>query len=119
LRSSGHDSPAAPGVPLEDRRIQSERLRREAANPKLHALGVDLNESGVRSVLLARKIDVIGVLPAPAYLRCAFAQHGRADQCDVGVVGVVLKDDRDLADAPDVGRLARSTVDLIAGEPLR
>jgi hypothetical protein len=31
----------------------------------------------------------------------------------------VLKDDRDLADAPDVGRLARSTVDLIAGEPLR
>jgi AcrR family transcriptional regulator len=25
-------------VPLEDRRIQSERLRRDAANPKLHAL---------------------------------------------------------------------------------
>ena len=73
--------------------MQSERLWRDAANPKLHALGLDLNEGGIRSVLLARKIHIIGGLPAPAYLPRAFAQRSRPDQCNVGVVGVMLKDD--------------------------
>ena len=88
--------------------MQSERLRRDAANPKLHALGLDLNEGGIRSVLLARKIHIIGGPPAVAYLRRAFAQRSRPDQCNVGIVGVMLKDDRHLASAPDVGRLSRS-----------
>src|SRR5215469_13540711 len=105
-----NQSPVARCVSLEDCRMQSERLRRDAANPKLHALGLDLNEGGVRSVLLARKIHIIGGLPAPAYLRRAFAQRSRPDQCNVGVVGVVLKDDRQLASAPDVGRLSRSAI---------
>jgi len=90
--------------------MQSERLWRDAANPKLHALALDLNEGGVRSVLLARKIHIIGGLPAPAYLRRAFALRSRPDQCNVGIVGVVVKDDRHLASAPDVGGLSRSAI---------
>src|SRR5215472_13991911 len=99
--------------------MQSERLWRDAANPKLHALGLDLNEGGVRSVLLARKIHIIGGLPAPAYLRRAFAQRCRPDQCNVGVVGVVLKDGRHLASAPDFGRLSRSAIGEECEEPDR
>src|SRR5215469_8348224 len=107
---TGNQSPVAQCVSLEDCRMQSERLWRDAANPKLHALGLDLNEGGVRSVLLARKIHIIGGLPAPVYLRRALAQRSSPDQCNVGVVGVVLKDDRHLASAPDVGRLSRSAI---------
>jgi hypothetical protein len=36
--------------------MQSERLRRDAADPQLHALNFDLNENSVCSVLLAGKI---------------------------------------------------------------
>src|SRR5271154_1627563 len=63
--SRGHP-PAAAALPLQHRRAQSKRLRRDAANPKLHALDVDLDEDRVGAVGLAREIDVIGVLPSPA-----------------------------------------------------
>src|SRR5882724_10750335 len=115
---TGDQPPVTRCVPLEDRRIQSERFRRDATNPTLHALGADLNESSVRSLLLGGKKDVIGALPAAAHLRCVFAQHCRPGQRDEGVVGIVLKDERDLAGAPDIGRLARATIGDESNRPV-
>jgi hypothetical protein len=48
--------------------MQSERLLRDTADPKLHALDVNLNESRVRPVSRGGKIGVEGVLPKPADL---------------------------------------------------
>ena len=47
-------------------RPQSEWLGRDTADPKLHALDVNLNESRVRPVSRGGKIGVEGVLPQPA-----------------------------------------------------
>src|SRR5215472_8243649 len=106
---SGYHSPAA-GVALEHGRMQSKRFWREAADPKLYALNLDLNEDCVYSVRLGRKIGVIGALPALADLGCLLVQGRCADQRDVDVVGFALKDDGDLTGAPYVGHLVRTTI---------
>ncbi len=84
---------------------------RDTADPKLHTLDINLDESCVRSVSLARNIGVVGVLPKPADLGSALDQRARpADQCDEGIVRVVLKDEYDIAGTTNVGCLARTTV---------
>src|SRR5258708_12488038 len=99
---------SACGVRLEFCRMQS---LRDTADPKLHTLDINLDESCVRSVSLARNIGVVGVLPKPADLGSALDQRGRpADQCDEGIVRVVLKDEYDIAGTTNVGCLARTTV---------
>src|ERR1700758_4713945 len=103
-------------VPLEYRRTQSKRIRRDPANPKLHALHVDIDENGTCSILAGNE-GVIGVLPTLADLGLALAQRG-LDQCDESIVGVVLTDDRDPTGATQVGCLARTTVGKEPDRPL-
>src|SRR5215216_5326157 len=61
-------TPGASFTPLKFCRQQSEWLWRDTADPKLHALDVNLNESRVRPVSRGGKIGVEGVLPKPADL---------------------------------------------------
>jgi hypothetical protein len=93
------------------------RIRRDPANPKLHALHVDIDENGTCSILAGNE-GVIGVLPTLADLGLALAQRGLADQCDESIVGVVLTDDRDPTGATQVGCLARTTVGNEPDRPL-
>src|SRR5271169_3868160 len=116
--SASSQSPAAPGIALEYRRTHSVRLRRDPANPKLHAFNVDLDEDGVRAVLFVGEVGAIGVFPTLADLGLALAQSGLADQRDEGVVGIVLKDDRDPAGAAHLGHLARTSVGDEPDRPL-
>src|SRR5215469_4932880 len=60
-------------------------------------------------MLVGGKIRIIGTPPAPADLGRLLAQRGWADQRDEGVVGV-LENDCGLAGAPDLRRLARTTI---------
>src|SRR5271170_2100939 len=84
--SASSQSPAAPGITLEYRRTHSHsvRLRRDPANPKLHAFNVDLDEDGVGAILFGGKVGAIGVFPTLADLGLALAQSGPADQRDEG-----------------------------------
>src|SRR5580658_7950780 len=87
------------------------RSLRDTADPKLHTLDINLDESCVRSVGLAWNKRVVGVLPKPADLGSALDQHARpAHQCDEGMVRLALKDDDDIAGTTDFGCLARTTV---------
>src|SRR6266478_5746009 len=111
-------TPDASGVPREHCRTQSERLRRDTANPQLHAFDVDLNESCVRAVRLVGKIGAVGVLPKPADLGSGLDQRGPAAQHNESIVLVALKDDSDLAGTTDVGCLARTAVGNEADGPV-
>ena len=73
---SGNDSPAAPGGAFEYRRAQSERLRRDAADPKVDARNGNGDENGIRTVCRAGKVGVIGVDPTPPDLRRTLVQRG-------------------------------------------
>ena len=97
-------------VALEHRGAQAERLRRDAADPKLHALNLDLDEDRTPAVCFGRKVDVISGLPTAAGLELVLAKSGSASQDDVGEIWLVLKEDRDGAVAPDVSRLVRPAV---------
>ena len=57
-----------PALSLKHCRPQAERLRRDAADPKLHALDLDLDEDRIRPVCFGGKVDVIGGLPTAARL---------------------------------------------------
>src|SRR5215472_5099829 len=63
-------TPRALDVPFDDRLMQAERLGRYAADPKLHASDLDLNQSCVSAV----QIRVIRVLPTQADLGRALTQ---------------------------------------------
>src|SRR3982074_3426148 len=115
---TGSQTPDASGVPREHCRTQSERLRRDTANPQLHAFDVDLNESCVRAVRLVGKIGVVGVLPKPAHLGSGPNQHGPAAQHNESIGLVALKDESDLAGTTDVGCLARTAVGNEADGPV-
>src|ERR1700681_4728853 len=84
-------TPSASFTPLKFCRQQSERLGRDTADPKLHALEFDLDESCVRPVSLGVKIGVVGVLPELADLGSMLQQFGPTGQCDESVVRFVLK----------------------------
>ena len=62
---SRNDWPAAPGVAFKYRRTQSERLRRDAADPKVDARNGNGDENGIRPIRRAGKVGVIGVDPTP------------------------------------------------------
>src|SRR5580693_3523862 len=91
------DQTPALGVALKHRRAQAERLRRDAADPEFHALDFDLDKNRIRAIRFAGKVDVISRLPTVACFGCVLVQLGSADQGDEGEVGVVLKEDRNLA----------------------
>src|SRR5450755_3814080 len=84
-------TPDAVRAPFERCRMQTERLRREAANPELHAVDVNLNKSCVRPVPLAGKICAVGLVPKLAHLRSVLDQYGLTDQGNERIVSV-LKD---------------------------
>src|SRR5882724_206263 len=115
---TGSQTPDASGVPREHCRTQSERLRRDTANPQLHAFDVDLNESCVRAICLVGKIGVEGVLPKPADLGSGLDQRGAAAQHNENIVLVALKDESDLAGTTHVGCLARTAVGNEADGPV-
>src|SRR5713226_1080497 len=105
---SGSQMPGATGVPLEHGRAQSERLLRDATNPEIHALDVNLNENCARSLRLSGKIGGVGVLPEPTDLGSVLDQYGLAAQHNESIVLVLLEDESDLAHAPNLGCLARA-----------
>src|SRR5258708_10486540 len=107
---TGAQTPDTSGVPLQHCRMQSERLQRDTANPELHALDVNLNESCGRSVRFVGKIGVVGVLPKLADLGISLDQRGPAAQLNESIVMVALNDESDLAGTTDVGCLPRTAV---------
>ena len=103
-----HPPPCA--VTRELGRVQSERLRRDAADPEFHPVDFDLDEGGGGAVGRRREIRLVVFLPEAVDVVGPLEQPRFSEQRDIGLIRVGLEDQPDFPLAAQFMRLARTAI---------